>query len=153
LQDYEYLWMLENKTVTLKNSLGKRFTWIDPKQRSMEIAGQVVQSFSDRTYDPVVLNKAKSLLINDLLEFDKSPSVYVQTNPPEGTELTSGTAVEVLVWAEPGTKITINRKLIPESSESLFMEQFAVTAKSNKITIVAEKEGGIKTFTREFIIK
>jgi hypothetical protein len=33
------------------------------------------------------------------------------------------------------------------------MEQFAVTAKSNKITIVAEKEGGIKTFTREFIIK
>jgi hypothetical protein len=153
LQDYEYLWMLENKTQTLKNSLGSRFSWIDPKQRGKEIAGQVVQSFSDRTYDPVVLNKAKSILINELIESDKSPSVYVQTNPPEGTLMTSGTAVEVLVWAEPGTKITINRKLISESSESLYLEQFGLTARSNKISVVAEKDGKTKTIVREFNIK
>jgi hypothetical protein len=153
IQDYEYFRMLEDKISSLKNRMGTRFSWIGPKQRSKEIASQVVWSFADRSFDPEVLNNARLQVIYDLLDFDKSPSVYVQTNPPAGTELTSGTAVEVMIYAEPGTKITINKQDVPQSAESLFFEQFGLNSGSNKITVIAEKDGKKKEIVREFKIK
>jgi hypothetical protein len=153
IQDYEYLWMLENKITTLRNSLGSRFSWIDPKQRGKEIAGRVVQGFADRTNDPQVLNNAKMQLINELLDFERSPVVYIQTNPPEGSEITPGSSVEVFVYAEPGTKITVNGQVLPGNPGGIFLEQFGLTAKRNRITIVAEKGGVSKEIIREFKIR
>jgi hypothetical protein len=153
IQDYEYFWMLENRICELKNSLGSRFSWIDPKQRGKEIAGRVVQGFADRTNDPQVLNNAKMQLINELLDFERSPVVYIQTNPPEGSEITSGSSVEVFVYAEPGTKITVNRRVLPENPGKLFLEQFGLSLKINRITVTAEKDGVSTEIVREFKIK
>jgi Domain of unknown function (DUF4091)/Family of unknown function (DUF6067) len=153
IQDYEYFWMLENRICELKNSLGSRFSWIDPKQRGKEIAGRVVQGFADRTNDPQVLNNAKMQLINELIDFERSPVVYVQTNPPEGSEITSGSSVEVFVYAEPGTKITVNRRVLPENPGGLFLEQFGLSLKINRITVTAEKDGVSTEIVREFKIK
>lgn len=153
IQDYEYFWLLENRISQIKNSAGSRFKWIDPKQRGKEIASKVVQSFSDRSYNPEVLNRAKAQVVNEILDFEKTPSVYVQTNPAEGTEFTSGGSVEVMIWAEPGTKITVNRQVLKESAPNLFFEQFGLTEKANKITVVAEKDGKSKTIERIFKIK
>ena len=52
IQDYEYFWMLEDKIKALKDSLGSRFPWIDPKQRGKEIAGNVVMDFAEHSDDP-----------------------------------------------------------------------------------------------------
>lgn len=152
IQDYEYFWMLEDKTVQLRSSMGSKFSWIDPKQRGKEIAGRVVFDFAHRTYDPSVLEQAKKLLINEILSFGDSPRLFVQTNPPENSEMTSGSTVEVMVCSEPGTKISINDKLIPESASGLFMEQFGLSASRNKITVIAEKNGKTKSVSREFKI-
>ena len=113
IQDYEYLWMLENRIMALKDSLGSRFSWINPKQRGKEIAGKVVQGFAERTGDPNVLNYAKMQVVNELLSFGKSPGLFVQTNPAEGTEITSGSTVEVFGWTESGTKIAVNGTELP----------------------------------------
>jgi hypothetical protein len=153
IQDYEYLWMLENKIQTLKDFLGSRFSWINPKQRGKEISGQVVQGFADRTRDPEVLVKAKKQLIKELLDFDISPNVYVQTNPPEGSEITSGSSVEVLGWAEPGTKIIVNNSELPVSRQGLFVEQFQLSAKRNTIVVQASGLKGSKNIVRIFSIK
>ena len=153
IQDYEYFWMLENRIKKLKDLLGSRFSWINPKQRCKEIASQVVQGFADRTKDPEVLVKAKAQLVRELLDFDKSPSVYVQTNPPEGSEITSGSSVEVFGWAEPGTKIVINNTELPVSSQGLFLEQFQLSAKRNTIVVQASGTNGIKRIVRTFVIK
>jgi hypothetical protein len=152
IQDYEYLWMLEDKISQLKNSLGSKFLWIDRKQRGKEIAGRVVFDFAHRTYDPDVLENAKKLLINELLHLEESPSLYVQTNPAENTEITSGSTVEVMVYSEPGAKIIINDKIIPESAPGLFLEQFGLNASHNKIIVKAENDGKSKTVVREFKI-
>jgi hypothetical protein len=152
IQDYEYLRMLEDKISQLKNSLGSKFLWIDPKQRGKEIAGRVVFDFAHRTYDPDVLENAKKLLINELLHLEESPSLYVQTNPAENTEITSGSTVEVMVYSEPGAKIIINDKIIPESAPGLFLEQFGLNASHNKIIVKAENDGKSKTVVREFKI-
>jgi hypothetical protein len=124
IQDYEYFWMLENKIKSLKDSLGSRFAWIDPKQRGKEIAGRVVMGFAEHTDNPEVLYSAKYEIIKELLEFNTSPRIYVQTNPVENSSFTNHSSVEVYGWTEPGTRIVINGKEIPVSREGLFIEQF-----------------------------
>jgi hypothetical protein len=153
IQDYEYFRILENRILTLKDSLGSRFAWIEPRQRGVEIAGEVVKNFAERTKDPSVLYDAKKTLINEILNFDRSPGIYVQTNPVAGCEITAGSSVEVFGWAEPGTKVTVNDKILPISESGLFLEQFGLTNRRNKIIIQAEKDSKTKEFAREFNVR
>lgn len=160
IQDYEYLWLLENKIKGLKNSLGSKFSWIDTKQRGKEIAGQVVSTFDQHTSNPEVLYKAKMQIIDELLDFDSSPKVYVQTNPVANSVLTNHSSVEVFGWAEPGTRIVINGAEIPVAENGLFVEQFggefidpSKIHLGNKITVKATNLSGSKLIEREFVIR
>jgi hypothetical protein len=152
IQDYEYFWMLEDNIKTLKDSLGTRFSWIKPNQRGKEIAGQVIKTFSDRSNDPVTVEKAKKNLIKELLDFNTSPRIYVQTNPLEGTSMTMNSSVEVFGWTEPGTKIVVNGKELPVSKQGLFVEQFEVTLQNNLIVVKATGSKGSKDILRSFIV-
>jgi hypothetical protein len=40
--------------------------------------------------------------------------------------------------------------VLPVNDEGLFLEQFSVSARSNKITVVAKKDGKSKTLIRSF---
>jgi hypothetical protein len=153
IQDYEYFWMLENKVMSLKDSLGKRFSWINPKQRGKEIAGYVVQGFADQSDDPEILLNAKMQLIRELVEFNSSPGIYVQTNPLEGTLITSGSTIEVFGWTEPGTTIVVNGQQLPVSNQGLFLEQFKLSKERNKIIIKATGLKGSKDIIRVFPVR
>jgi hypothetical protein len=104
IQDYEYFWLLEDQILRLRDSLGSRFTWIDPKQRSKEIASQVVKDLLNHSDDPDALYGAKKEIINELLEFNSDPKIYVQTNPPVNATAVKERSylVEIFGWAEPG---------------------------------------------------
>jgi hypothetical protein len=160
IQDYEYLKMLEDKISTLKDSLGSQFSWIDPRQRSKEIAGRVVKSFADHTDNPEVLDNARLELIKELLTFNESPRIYFQTNPSENSVLTNHSSVEVLGWTEPGTKIIINGAEVPVSKDGLFLEQFGgefidpgKIHLGDRITVQAIGNGRKKILVRDFIIR
>ncbi len=153
IQDYEYFRMLEDKIKILKDSLGSRFTWIDPMHRGREIAGQVVMNFLDRTDNPQVLYNAKQQLINELVNFDKSPGIYVQTNPEMNSMLTDGSSVEVFGWTEQGTKIIINGQDIPVSEQGLFLEQFIMSRDQNFIKVQASNTIGTREIIRNFVVK
>ena len=153
LQDYEYMWMLENKTRALKDSLGSRFDWIDPQRRGIEITGRVIRSFSDRTDNPQDVYNAKLQLINEIIDFNKSPRIYIQTNPPELSSMTTRSSVEVFGWTEPGTEIVINGQEIPVSRHGLFLEQFGLSAERNMITVRATKGNISKEIKRLFNVK
>ncbi len=153
IQDYECFRLLENKILRLKDSLGSRFLWIDPRQRGVEISGKAVTNFAERTKDPSVLYNAKKELINEILDFDKSPGIYVQTNPIAGSALTAGSTIEVYGWTEPGTKIIINRKEIPVNDDGLFLEQFGLSLRNNRIIVRAVKDDKSKEIIREFVVR
>lgn len=153
IQDFEYLWMLENKISALKDSLGSQFSWIDPKQRSKEIAGQVVMSFLDRTNDPQVLYQAKKDVIRELLEFNNSPRIYVQTDPVVNSTITSQSSVIVEGWTEPGTKIIVNGQELPVSKQGCFMEQFLMSPEENNIKVQASKANVSREIIRHFVVK
>lgn len=161
IQDYECFKMLEDKICNLKDSLGKRADWIEPERRGHEIAAQVVQTIQQHSDDPAVLYSSKKQLIEELIEFDKGPMVYVQTNPLENSTLTEHSSVEVFGWTEPGTRIVINGRDMPVSAQGYFFEQFggevidttkiAITQKMIKVVAINSK--GTKDIIRKFNFK
>ncbi len=152
IQDYEYFRMLEDRISTLKDSLGSRFAWMDPLQRSKEIAGKVIINIEEHSDDPEILYNAKKEVIKELLELDTSPEVYVQTNPLVNTAMPNHSSVEVYGWTEPGTKIVVNGQELSVSREGLFLEQFSLSPESNKIVVKASNAMGTKEITKEFVI-
>jgi hypothetical protein len=153
IQDYEYFCLLENKVRALKDSLGSRFSWIDPKQRGKEIAGRVVKSLSEHADDPRVLYAAKKEILEELMESETSPRIYVQTDPVENSVLTSHSSVAVLGWTESGTEIFINGIKVPVSEQGLFLEQFTMSPEENRIVVQGTNAVGSKEIIREYQIK
>lgn len=149
IQDYEYFWMIEQKVKALKDSLGARFSWIDPTQRGKEIASQVAMSMVRHSDDPQVLYKAKIDAIKELLDFSASPRVYIQTNPIELGPVINRSPVELLGWTEPGTSITVNGTALPVAKDGLFMERYLVFV-GGKLEIKAKNNNMEKVITRVF---
>lgn len=153
IQDYEYFWMLENKICHLKDSLGSQFSWINPKQRGQEISSRVIRDFENYSNDPEVLNAAKMEVIKELVMFDASPAVYVQTNPFEGSRLFRQASVELLGWCEPGTKISINGEDIWVRQNGLFLAKPSTAGSVNEIKITATSSKGTKEIIRKIAEK
>jgi hypothetical protein len=142
--------MLENKISRIREMLSERLSkMIEPSRRGVEIASQVVGTMSEYSKDPNVLYIAKRQVIEELLDLDKSPRLIVQTNPLEHTTIANDCAVDVFGWAEPGTKIVINNRESPVSSDGLFMENVSLTQEST-IVVKAKNEKGKKTIVRFF---
>ena len=149
LQDYEYLWMLEDKTAKIKAGLGERLSIIDPGRRGVEIASRVVRSMSTFSRDPSDLYAAKKQIIDELLDLDQAPKVIVQTNPLEHTAVAGGCAIDLYGWAEPGTKIAVGGREIPVSDDGLFMENVRLS-RDNTVVVEARKDKDTKKIVRSF---
>ena len=155
IQDYEYFWMLEGKIKDLRDSLGSRFTWIDPKQRSKEIASQVVRGLMEHTDDPNVLYQARREVIEELLDFNTSPRIYVQTNPSLNSTIVKERSylVELFGWTEPGTKIVVNGEELPVDKQGIFLWNLRLTRETNSVIIRASNKHGSKEIVREFEVE
>ncbi len=163
IQDYEYLWMLENKIKqvrdtwhglparenTAKMAVPPLSTMIEPSRRPAEIASQIVKTIHQYSKNPAVLYAAKRQIIDELLDLDKSPKLIVQTNPLEHSTIANDCAVDVYGYAETETKIVINGKETPVCDDGLFMES-TVLSKENTIVIEAQSKSGKKTIVRTF---
>jgi len=149
IQDYEYLWLLEDKIRQMKGNMSQRTSsLIDPQRRSIEIATSVVRTTAEFSNDPNVLNTAKRQIIRELLDLDQSLRVIVQTNPVEYSRVASGAAIDVHGWAEPGARIAINGRDTPVAEDGLFME--SVAPSKQMIVIEARNEKASKRISRRF---
>jgi hypothetical protein len=126
IQDYEYFWLLENRFSELKDSLGSRFSWIDPHIRGSEIAGRVVPGLTSFTKDPEIIYNARLEILNELISLDTYPRAILQTDPEENSLLTNHSSVAVLGWTDFGTRIFVNGQEVPVSENGMFMEQFTL---------------------------
>ena len=150
LQDYECLWLLENKVAQLRARCSSRVAQlIDPPRRGREIAAQAVAGYHQFTRDPAVLYAARRQAIEETLDLDKPPRILLQTNPPEHSAVANDCAIDVHGWVEPGTTIRVNGQSLPVAEDGLFMEQMP-PSREGTITVEAESARGKKTLVRKF---
>jgi len=150
LQDYECLWLLENKIAGIKATLSPRVAeLIEPTRRGVEIASQVSRTCSDYTRDPEVMYAARRQAIEEAIEVDASPRVILQTNPFEHSIIGNDCHIDVHGWAEPGTTLNIKGHKISVAEDGLFLVQIA-PSKDGTITLEAVNGQAKKTLIRRF---
>ncbi len=66
LQDYEYLWVLEDRLRSIKEQVGEDAFWLDPRQRSLELCRRVIWSFHDYTRDPNILLETRRAIAEEI---------------------------------------------------------------------------------------
>ena len=150
LQDYECLWLLEDRISRLKANLPKRAAaLIDARQRSLEICEEVIADYYHHTQDPAVLYRARREVVEETLGLEQSPAVLLQTSPPDHTPIAKGCVIDAHGWAEPGTTLAANGESIPVAEDGLFLEQLSVPS-DGKIVFEFKGKTETKRLVRQF---
>jgi len=150
LQDYEYLYVLENRLAGLKKRLGGGADWLDPRQRPLELCRRVVTSFYEHTRRPEVLLSTRREIAGEIEALGQAPLLYVQTEPCEGTAIPAGPRlINVRGVAEPGATVKLNGAAVSEVAAG---GTFAAACFLGGPTLVVEtaKDGKTRKVTRAF---
>jgi len=150
VQDYECLWLLENKIAEIKRNLHARAAaFIDPRQRPVEIASRVLPDYYSHTQDPEVLYQARRQAIEETVALDQSPRVLLQTTPPEYNAVGKGCVIDLHGWAEPGTTLSANGESVPVAEDGLFLAQIAASGDGD-IILEARHNSRTRRLQRHF---
>jgi hypothetical protein len=151
LSDYEYFWLLEQEIAQFKRELAPKAFWIKPEQRGVEIASKVIRKTTEFTREPNVLYAAKREALNEILDFRKSPVVYVQTDPLANSRIVFGQILlEINGWAESGTEITVNDKVVKVNADGEFRNVISLDPNRKALKVTAKKGALSRTILREF---
>lgn len=152
IEDFEYLWLLQNELDKVKRKVGEDAFWLDPRQRPLEICRRVIWSFHDYTRNRNVLLENRRLVAEEIEALRTSPLLVVQTSPPEGTVVPAGPRhVIVRGLVPPGAIVTINGKPIINVRPSgyFLLAQFLPDDQAT-VTVTAEHKGKKRTTMRTF---
>ncbi|MBN1421969.1 MAG: DUF4091 domain-containing protein [Planctomycetes bacterium] len=118
LEDFEYLWVLEDRLRALKERYGEDARRLDPRQRPTELCRRVVQGFREYTRDPEALLAARRSIAEEIEALARGPLLAVQTSPPDGSPVPGWPRVANL-WgiAEPGAEVTVNGRPVANRSD------------------------------------
>lgn len=152
LQDFEYLWVLENELSKIKKKVGQKAFWLDPRQRSLELCRRVVWSFYEYTRNPDVMLNTRNAIASEIEELQTEPLLIIQTSPPEGTYVPSGPRnIGVRGLVQPGAKVTLNGKSIQNVRPSgYFFQAYFMPDNNPTITVTVEYNGKKRTAKRTF---
>jgi hypothetical protein len=154
LQDYEYLWLLEDRIREIKSRSGDEAAWLDPRQRPTELCRRVVQSFYEHTRDPKLLLDTRHAVADEIEALDTQPLLLVQTAPPEGTVTPAGPiTINIRGLTSPGAKVSINGKPLPPqniSTQGCFIDVHLLEPKQPELVITAELNAKTRLARRAF---
>jgi len=151
IQDYEYLWILEDRLRQLKERYGDDAWWLDPRQRPLELCRRVVQSFYDYTRDPNVMLSTREAIARQIEALSRKPLLYVQTSPPENSEVPAGPRmINVYGVTDPGAKVFLNGKELTTVSESGAFLAAHFPGDNPVVRVTAQKDGRQTEVVRRF---
>ena len=152
LQDYEYLWVLEDKLAKIKEKVGEEASWLNPRQRPLELCRRVVWSFHEYARDSDIMLDTRDAIAREIERLSTEPLLIVQTSPPEGTVVPSGPRnIGVRGLVQPGAEVSLNGKPIKNVRDSgYFLQAYFMPDNNPRITITVEHNGKKRTAERIF---
>jgi len=153
LEDYEYLWVLQDRLTQLKEDLGVPASFLYPAQRVQEFVARVAPDAIYYSRDPRTLRDLRHAIGREIDELNDSPLLLVQTSPPEGTELGAGPATVIVRGiTDPGAEVTVNRREIKPDTRGYFAAHIMLSPDKPDIRIVAESSGSRREIKRKFVV-
>ncbi len=139
LEDFEYLWVLEDRLRALKTRLGEAGRRLDPRQRPRELCRRVAWGFREYTRDGAVLLAARRAVAAEIEAVARGPLFVVQTSPPDGGVVPLWPRVANL-WgvAEPGSEVKVDgRPVANVTKDGVFFEALFLGNDQTQVTVEA----------------
>lgn len=154
LEDFEYLWLLEQKLADVKKRFGAAAAEFEPRRRVSELARRVVPSLAKTPKTPEVIWTIRDQIASEILALDREPFALVQTEPDDGATLIYGPInLEVRGVVEPGTIVKVNSAKVEVTADGRFGCRASPQGEEGKVHISLEKDGKTKEILRSFSIR
>jgi hypothetical protein len=154
LEDFEYLRVLEDRLQSIKNQVGQDASWLNPRQRPLELCRRVVWSFHEYTRDPQLMLSTRRAIAREIEALQHGPLLVLQSSPPEGTVVPAGPRMIILRGlATPGAKVVVNGDPVHNLRPSGYFSHFQFLPDNQPtVTVTVEQGGRRRTTQRSFIL-
>jgi hypothetical protein len=152
IQDYEYLWLLENQLRQIKSQQGADANWLDPRQRPLEFCKRVVWSCYDYTRSPEALLDTRMAIAEEIESLTAEHKLIVQTSPPEGTYVPAGPRHIIVRGLAPvGAAVKVNGTEVQDvGAKGYFVTTQFLDDDTDIIEVSATGEGYALKTQRQF---
>jgi len=151
IEDYEYLWLLEDRYGQVIAQLGDAARDLKPAARSHEYAGRLIHDFTDYERDPAQFREVRRELAREIETVLDEPLVVWQTAPPEDIRVEPGpTAIEVRGATRPGARVTINDEDVTVSDDGRFLFYHVFWEPTLTLRLRVETDDGVKEQVRTY---
>ncbi len=149
LEDYEYLKLLEEEILKVKEVLGGRAFSEPFERRALEICMRAVPSITGYIRDPDLLMKIRGEIVENILEVKSRPLALVLTEPPEWKTMVNGPFMVIVKGVcENGSHVEVNGK--PVEVRNGYFSTYTYPTRNGEITVKIVKDGFEKTIKRRF---
>jgi len=150
-EDYEYLWLLANRTREVAQELKVPAEAFHPTQRSDELARQLVRTMVDYTRDPSQLRAVREEIAAEIMQLDAPPHAVVALDPPTWHELAPGPiVVETRIWAEDGAEVLVNGGATHRQPDGSWAQHTFLPEPTSEVKVEVRRAGATKTITRRY---
>lgn len=151
LEDYEYLKLLEEEILKVKETLGGRALKEPFERRALELCMRVVPSITEYVRNPNALMEIRREIVENILEVKSRPLALVLTEPPEWKTIVSGPITVIVKGVcENGSYVEVNGK--PVELRDGYFSTYAYPTRNGEITVKIVKDRFEKTIKRKFNI-
>ncbi|MEM2448492.1 MAG: DUF4091 domain-containing protein, partial [Candidatus Bathyarchaeia archaeon] len=149
LEDYEYLKLLEEEILKVKETLGERALKEPFERRALEICMRAVPSITGYVRDPDTLMEVRRQIVDEIVEIKSRPLALVLTEPPEWRTLVSGPIMVIVKGVcENGSYVEVNGK--PVEVHDGYFSTYTYPTRNGEIVVKIVKNGFEKTIRRKF---
>jgi hypothetical protein len=150
-EDYEYLWLLADRSRQVAHDLGVPAEAFPPGQRSDELAHRLVRTMIDYAHDPAALRAVREEIAAEIMQLDASPREVAAVDPPTWHQLAQGPiVVETKVWAEDGAEVTVNGAATHRQPDGSWAQHTFLGQPTSEVKIEVRKAGATKMIVRRY---
>lgn len=149
MEDYEYLWLYEQKLREAASKLGiaDAFPYRDAMRPFYDRLYENIKTFEE---NPEKVMQVRSEIAQEIVTASEGAPVLVTVgSPADGSR-------EVSIYAEKGSEVTVNGQQAPITAEGAEHDQFSLVLSldpgAQELDIVVSKDGSSKTVNRTLVV-
>ncbi len=151
LEDYEYLKLLEEEILKVKEALGGRALKEPFEKRALEICMRIIPTITGYVRNPDILMEVRRIVVENILEVKSRPLALILTKPPEWKTIISGPIMVIVKGVcENGSYVEVNGK--PVEVRDGYFSTYTHPTHNGEIVVKIVKDGFEKMIKRRFNI-
>lgn len=151
IEDFEYMWLLEQRNREVIEGLGEAAKGFDPRARSRELCGKLVRTFTDYEKAPARFQEVRATLGREIESALEEPLVLLESAPSEDSYVAPApTVIEFDGVTRPGARVVADGSDVEVAEDGTFQFRVFSWKDAHTARVTVETDQGTKELVRVF---